>query len=84
MTKSICGICHEDIYLYYYKSNKCKCNVRYHLSCIIDWYKINNVCIYCKNIDNTDVNKIRNKFYEIFILLISIIIIILYYYIIYI
>jgi len=44
----VCGICQEDIYIYYYKSKECECNVRYHIDCIIEWHKINKKCIYCK------------------------------------
>jgi len=83
MTNLICGICHEDIYIYYYKSNKCKCNVRYHINCIIKWHKINKSCIYCKK--NVDINlrKIKNRYMEkltifISIIFINIIFIILY------
>ena len=83
MTNLICGICHEDIYIYYYKSKECDCNVRYHLDCIIKWHKINKKCIYCKKKVNIDLEKIKNKYIENIFTLISIIIsiifIILYY-----
>lgn len=83
MSNLICGICHEDIYIYYYKSKECDCNVRYHLDCIIKWHKINKKCIYCKKKVNIDLEKIKNKYIENIFTLISIIIsiifIILYY-----
>jgi len=77
MTNLICGICHEDLYIYYYKSNKCECNVRYHINCIIKWHKINNVCIYCKKKININLEKIKNRYLEHLIVLIIIIIIII-------
>ena len=71
------------IYIYYYKSKECDCNVRYHLDCIIKWHKINKKCIYCKKKVNIDLEKIKNKYIENIFTLISIIIsiifIILYY-----
>ena len=83
MSNLICGICHKDIYIYYYKSKECDCNVRYHLDCIIKWHKINKKCIYCKKKVNIDLEKIKNKYIENIFTLISIIIsiifIILYY-----
>ena len=45
MTKFICPICLNNINIFYYKS-KCKCNIKYHYTCINDWYKINNICVY--------------------------------------
>ena len=74
MSNLICGICHEDIYIYYYKSKECECNVRYHLDCIIQWHKINKTCIYCKKKVNIDLEKIKNKYIENIFILISIII----------
>ena len=77
MTNLICGICQEDIYIYYYKSKQCNCNIRYHLDCIIEWHKINKTCIYCKQKMNIDLNKIKNRYIEnIIILIITIITII--------
>ena len=78
MANLICGICHEDIYIYYYKSNQCKCNVRYHYDCIIEWHKINKTCIYCKQKVNIDLNKIKNRYIEKLIIFINIIFIILF------
>ena len=75
MTNLKCGICQEDIYIYYYKSKQCDCNVRYHLDCIIEWHKINKTCIYCKKKVNIDLNKIKNRYIENIIILIIIIII---------
>jgi len=72
-----CGVCDENIYIFYYKSKKCKCKVYYHLDCIKKWYKINNVCIYCKKKDETNVLKIQNKKYEYICILMSIIYILL-------
>ena len=77
MTNLICGICQEDIYIYYYKSKQCDCNVRYHLDCIIEWHKINKTCIYCKQKMNIDLNKIKNRYIENIIILIIILIIII-------
>ena len=77
MTNLICGICQEDIYIYYYKSKQCDCNVRYHLDCIIEWYKINKTCIYCKQKMNIDLNKIKNRYIDNIIILIIILIIII-------
>ena len=79
MTNLICGICHEDIYIYYYKSKECECNVRFHIDCIIKWHKINKKCIYCKKNVNIDLRKIKNKYWEKIIFLISFIFIILYF-----
>jgi len=74
MTNLVCGICHEDIYIYYYKSKECECNVRYHIDCIIKWHKINKKCIYCKKNVDIDLRKIKNRYGEHLIVLISIII----------
>lgn len=77
MTNQICPICLEKIYLLYYKSKKCKCNVRYHLSCINEWYKIDNVCLYCKKKDtNTtiDITRIINKYIELLVIFMNFII----------
>jgi len=76
MSNLICGICQEDIYLYYYKSNKCNCNIRYHISCAIKWHKINKVCIYCKTKDNINLQKKNNRYWEHIIVLINILVII--------
>ena len=81
MTNLICGICHDDLYFYYYKSNKCDCNVRYHLNCIIKWHIINKTCIYCKKKININLNKIKNKYIENVIILLSFILIIIIYFI---
>ena len=69
----ICGICFEKINLFYYKS-KCDCNVYYHNNCIREWYKKQQICIYCKEYDNDgkSVGRIENKFYEMICILLCI------------
>tara|TARA_B000000475_G_C15898797_1_gene407621 strand:+ start:418 stop:768 length:351 start_codon:yes stop_codon:yes gene_type:complete len=69
----ICGICLENIHLFYYKS-KCGCNVYYHNNCIREWYKKQQICIYCKEYDNDgkNVGRIENKFYEMICILLCI------------
>ena len=77
MSNIVCPICLENIYILYYKSKQCKCNIRYHLSCVNKWYKINNICIYCKkkdNKNNIDIDGIINKYIELFIIFINFII----------
>ena len=77
MTNLVCPICLENIFILYYKSNNCNCNIRHHLSCICNWYKISNVCIYCNKKDKKnyrDIQKIINKYNEIFIIFINFII----------
>jgi hypothetical protein len=76
MTKFICPICLNNINIFYYKS-KCKCNIKYHYTCINDWYKINNICVYCKKKDNTNINNIINTYLESFIKIFTIIFIII-------
>lgn len=76
-----CPICLDNIYIFYYKP-KCKCKIKYHFSCIKEWYKIKKKCIICKKIDNTNISSIEsqiNKFYQfIFYLLIILLITIFY------
>ena len=60
----ICPICLDNIYIFYYKSNNCNCNLRFHYNCIINWYKYNSCCILCKTEDKTNVLKKKNKDYE--------------------
>lgn len=77
MTNQVCPICLENIYLLYYKSKRCKCNVRYHLSCINEWYKIDNVCLYCKKRDTnttTDITGMINKNIELLVIFMNFII----------
>ena len=74
MNNIICPICLDNINIFYYKS-KCKCNLRYHYSCINNWYKINNKCIYCKKIDNTNIEVIINMHLEFFLKIIILFII---------
>ena len=62
-----CAICLDEIYMPYYKSSSCNCNIYYHLSCIEKWYNINKSCIICKKKDNFSLKKLRtihNKIYE--------------------
>ena len=82
MKNYACPICLMNINLVYYKSKSCKCNIRYHLNCIHDWYKINNICIYCKKKDINTYKNIEykiNKYLELFIIISSLIIIIILY-----
>lgn len=72
MTNLKCGICHENIYLYYYKSDKCECNVRYHISCAIKWHKINKICIYCKKKTTINLEKNINRYLEHIVIFINI------------
>ena len=60
----------NHIYVFYYKT-KCNCKAKYHLNCIKEWFKYNNICPICKKEDNTNIDKINriiNRFYEICIL----------------
>ena len=75
MSHLICPICLDKINIFYYKSKSCNCNIRYHLNCVYTWYKINNICIYCKKKDNkSNIDSIINKYIELFIIFINFII----------
>ena len=66
-----CGICHQNIYIFYYKG-KCKCKVYYHFDCVKHWYSISKTCIYCREIDKTNFKNIiykNNKIIESVIIL---------------
>jgi len=82
MKNYICPICLSYVNLIYYKSKNCKCNIRYHLNCVYNWYKVNNICIYCKKKDNNTYKTIEckiNKNFEMIIIIIILIIIFIYY-----
>ena len=72
MKNNICPICLSNINILYYKSKTCNCNIKYHLNCICNWYKVNNICIYCKKKDTNTYKNIEvkiNKYLEIIILI---------------
>lgn len=78
MSNYICPICLSNIYIIYYKSKSCNCNIRYHLDCVYKWYKINNICIYCKKRDKNTYKNIQikiNKKLEIIVFFLNLIII---------
>ena len=71
MSHLICPICLDKINIFYYKSKSCNCKIKYHLNCVYNWYKINNICIYCKKKDkktSIDINKIKNSLLEIYVI----------------
>ena len=81
-----CAICFEEIYMPYYKSPSCNCNIYYHLNCIEKWYNINKSCIICKKKDEFSLNKLRkihNKIYEFTFNVFLIILLLLLFFIIY-
>lgn len=60
----ICTICFEPINMLYYK-NKCNCKAYYHYDCIIEWFKIENICPICKKISDNNIQSLirrRDKF----------------------
>ena len=73
-----CPICLDNIHIFYYKSKNCNCNIRYHNNCIIKWHKISKKCLYCGQETTIDLDKIRNKYYEYMLIIISFVIILLY------
>ena len=71
-----CGICLDEIYLPYFKNNKCKCKIYYHLKCIQKWHSLKKGCIICKKDISSFKNiiKIHNRIYNcLFIFILCII-----------
>ena len=76
-----CNICFEPIYIVYYKG-KCKCNVRYHYGCVINWYKEKKKCIICQKPDKIEINILHyryNKYITSLILIFMTLLLVSYY-----